>query len=88
MDDWAYTDCHYCGDYRKCYLEDETGLYWCDGEDCKHLQYINRPVHKWAVVYKDSGKVYRTFEAKGEANHCVTDCFGPEWHLVEIKELS
>lgn len=41
---------------------------------------------KWAVVYRDSGKIYRMFEEKGEANYCVTDSFGPEYNKVFVME--
>ena len=38
MDDWAITECDYCGEYRKCYNQDDK--YLCAGEDCKQLQYF------------------------------------------------
>ena len=41
---------------------------------------------KWAVVYKDTGQVYKMFEERSQANYCVTDCFGPEWNTVFIME--
>ncbi len=41
---------------------------------------------KWAVVYKDTGIVYRMFKERGEANYCVTDCFGPEGNKMFIME--
>ena len=40
MDDWAITTCDECGEYRKCYLE-EDGTYTCTGEDCAHLIWLN-----------------------------------------------
>ena len=35
--------------------------------------------HKYAVVYKETGKIYKTFEHWGEA----LDSFGPEGYKVE-----
>lgn len=44
-DDWAFTECDYCGEDRKCYREDtddneKEPKYYCVGEDCKHLKYL------------------------------------------------
>ena len=39
--------------------------------------------HKYAVVYKETGKIYKTFEHWGEALYCITDSFGPEGYKVE-----
>ncbi len=43
---------------------------------------------KYAIVYRISHEIYRIFDSKQEAMYCVTDCFGPEWHLVYIKEIT
>lgn len=43
--------------------------------------------HKYAVVYKETGKIYKTFEHWGEALYCITDSFGPEGYKVEAIEL-
>ncbi len=47
----------------------------------------NELSHKYAVVYKDTRKIYKTFEYWGEALHCITDSFGPEGDKVEAVEL-
>lgn len=44
-DDWAHGECDYCNEDRKIYLQEELKdsgepLYYCDGEDCKSLQYL------------------------------------------------
>lgn len=41
---------------------------------------------KYAVVYKATGEIYRVFEQKGEALHCVTDSFVTLAEIVEVKE--
>jgi len=41
---------------------------------------------KWAVVYKDTGKVYGIYTERAQANHCINDVFGPEWDTVFIME--
>ena len=43
--------------------------------------------HKYAVVHKETGKVYKTFEYWREALYCITDSFGPEGYKVEAIEL-
>lgn len=47
-DDWAEVNCDVCGEYRKCYRQDDEPLneygephYYCASEDCKSLQYFN-----------------------------------------------
>lgn len=42
---------------------------------------------KWAVVYRKTGEIFKTFEHHGEALYCVTDCFGPEYMQVTVIEL-
>ena len=40
----------------------------------------------WAVVYRESGKVYAMFDERSKAEYCVTDCFGPEGNKVFVME--
>ena len=44
-------------------------------------------MYKWAVIYKNTGRIYAVFDSRPEANYCVTDCFGQEWSTVEIVHL-
>ena len=47
----------------------------------------NEMKHKYAVIYKDTQEIYRTFEFWGEALYCITDSFGPEGYKVEAVEI-
>lgn len=42
---------------------------------------------RYAIVYKDTGDVYRMFNDYNEALYCITDSFGPEGSSVTIIEV-